>query len=113
MPLSGGRRHTDVTREGSGLMPTRTIGDEILFKSIGVIAAPSVNQYRISPGDIVLIAARDGLFDFMSNEEIAEIARLTPEPEKMVEHLKQAVLEDRINTDNLTIMAVGLKDMIR
>ncbi len=54
-----------VMRGLSGLMPTRTIGDEY-FKPVGIIATPSVSVYQIKEDDLVLIAACDGLFDFIS-----------------------------------------------
>jgi serine/threonine protein phosphatase PrpC len=75
---------------------------------VGIIATPSVSEYRISKNDLVLIAACDGLFDFMSNEEVAEFARRTTKPESLLEILKKEVLFNRGGTDNLTIVAVKL-----
>jgi serine/threonine protein phosphatase PrpC len=105
--MGGKIRYPYVMRGFSGLMPTRTIGDEY-FKTVGIIATPSVNEYRISKNDLVLIAACDGLFDFMSNEEVAEFARRTTKPESLLEILKKEVLFNRGGTDNLTIIAVKL-----
>lgn len=105
--MGGKIKYPYVMRGDSGLMPTRTIGDEY-FKPVGVIATPSANEYHISQNDLVLIAACDGLFDFMSNEEIAELARHITKPESLVEILKNEVLFNRGGTDNLTIIAVKL-----
>ena len=58
-----------VVRGRQGLAPTRTIGDEY-FKSVGVISAPSLNEHSISPDDFMLVSACDGLWDFMTNEEV-------------------------------------------
>jgi serine/threonine protein phosphatase PrpC len=105
--MGGKIRYPYVMRGYSGLMPTRTIGDEY-FRTVGIIATPSVSEYRISKNDLVLIAACDGLFDFMSNEEVAEFARRTTKPESLLEILKKEVLFNRGGTDNLTIIAVKL-----
>lgn len=94
-------------RGDRGLMPTRAIGDEY-FKPIGIIAKPWVSQYEISESDLVLLAASDGLFDVMTNEEAAEFARKTPEPKRLLQVLKTEVLFNRFGTDNLTMIAVSL-----
>jgi serine/threonine protein phosphatase PrpC len=96
-----------VYRGNMGLMPTRTIGDEY-FKPVGVIATPSVNEYQISKEDIALVAACDGLFDVMTNEEVADFARRIHNPKALVETLENEVIINRSGTDNLTIIAVSL-----
>lgn len=106
--MGGVIRYPYVYRGYLGLMPTRTIGDEY-FKPVGVIATPSVSEHRITPEDIFLIAACDGLFDVVTNEEVAELARQHAQPESLVEALKQEVLVNRFGTDNLTIIAVSLQ----
>lgn len=91
-----------------GIMPTRTIGDEY-FKPVGVIATPSVSDYKTSKDDLILLAACDGLFDVMSNEEVANLAQESPQPQTLVEALKYEVLVNRFGTDNLTIIVVSLR----
>ncbi len=91
-----------------GLMPTRTLGDEY-FKPVGVIARPSVNKYKITKDDVMLLTGCDGLFDVMDNEEVVDFARDFWEPNQLVEVLKREALENRSCSDNLTIMAVCLK----
>jgi len=98
-----------VSNGTGGLMPTRTIGDQP-FKSVGVIATPSVGEHQISPEDLVLLIACDGLFDVMSNEEIAEFARHIDDINLLLENLKQEVLVNRLGTDNLTIIALKLNE---
>jgi serine/threonine protein phosphatase PrpC len=97
-----------VYRGGMGLMPTRTIGDQY-FKPVGVIATPSVSEYKIAEDDLVLLAACDGLFDVMTNEEVAEFSMRFSQPDSLVEALRHEVLIERFGTDNLTIIAVSLK----
>lgn len=106
----GGRiRGSYVMRGNQGLMPTRTIGDEY-FKPVGIIADPSVGTYSITDDDLFLIAACDGLFDFMTNDDVAECCREYTAPESLVERLRTEVLINRHGMDNLTIIAVYLKD---
>lgn len=105
----GGQIGYPYVRRGLlGIMPTRTLGDEY-FKPVGVIATPSVDEYKIAPTDLMLIAACDGLFDFMSNEEVAGFARRFPDPAALVDALKDEVLVNRAGSDNLTIIAVSLQ----
>jgi serine/threonine protein phosphatase PrpC len=96
-----------VVKGNQGLMPTRAIGDEY-FKSAGVIATPALNEYAITPNDLILISACDGLWDFISDGEVATMARQNREPCTLIEALIREVLINRQGSDNLTIMAVAL-----
>lgn len=98
-----------IMRGLAGLMPTRSIGDEY-FKQVGVIATPAVSEYHIRKDDLYLIAACDGLFDSMDNEEIALFARRYRNPEILLAALQEEVLIKWHGTDNLTIIAVMLNE---
>lgn len=109
---AGGRIFSSYLIKGfKGVMNTRAFGDQ-QFRSVGVISVPFLNQYRILRKDLTLIAACDGLFDFMSNKEIANFARRFLEPNQLVEALKKEVLINRRGTDNLTIVVVSLKNLL-
>ena len=97
-----------VCRGSQGLMPTRTIGDEY-FKPVGIISTPFVNSYKISKEDLILLVACDGLFDVMSNEELADFVRKFSNPNQLVKILQKEILYNRLGSDNLTIIAVNLK----
>jgi serine/threonine protein phosphatase PrpC len=105
--MGGYVRYPYTYRGTQGLMPTRSLGDEY-FKPVGIIATPSVSEYRISDDDSMVLAACDGLFDFMENEEVARFARDSTGPEDLLEALKREVLFNRLGTDNLTIIAISL-----
>ncbi len=96
-----------VYRGNQGLMPTRSIGDQF-FKEIGIIATPSLSEYSITQDDRLLVAACDGLFDVMTNEEIAQLAGRLSQPQELVSKLRDEVLFHRYGTDNLTILVVSL-----
>lgn len=92
----------------SGLMPTRTLGDAG-FEEVGVISSPFVQTVQRSNRDQWLIAACDGLFDAMSNQEVAHTIQEALNADEAVDRLRHEVLDIRQGTDNLTILAVDLR----
>jgi len=90
-----------------GLMTTRAVGDQH-FRHVGVISTPSLNEHRISADDLLLICACDGLWDYMTNEEVAGLAREETDPDRVLASLRKKVFTNRMGTDNLTIIAVSL-----
>lgn len=91
----------------SGLMPTRSLGDPD-FAAAGVIPTPSTRRKVLDDDDLLLILACDGLFDVMSNQDVADLARSAQEPEQVVQGLKREAMEVRMTTDNLTIICLDL-----
>lgn len=59
--------------EAPGLTMTRAIGDEVA-QTVGVIAVPQIWQYEIQDTDVILVLGTDGLFKFMSNDDVCKIA---------------------------------------
>uniref|UniRef100_A0A1J3GX80 PPM-type phosphatase domain-containing protein n=1 Tax=Noccaea caerulescens TaxID=107243 RepID=A0A1J3GX80_NOCCA len=55
-----------------GLAMSRSFGDFVL-KSYGVIATPQVSTHQITPRDQFLLLASDGVWDVLSNEEVATV----------------------------------------
>lgn len=105
---TGGRVSPPYVMRGfRGLMPTRTIGDQY-FKAVGIIATPSTARFAIHRKDRFLVAACDGLFDVMTNDEVAATAAEQPDAESLAEALRREALEVRMGTDNLTILVVQL-----
>lgn len=39
--------------------------------SVGVISAPEVHTVQLTPADRMLVMASDGLWEFMSNQEVS------------------------------------------
>ena len=60
--------------DGPGLAMTRSFGDEI-GTSVGVVSEPEVTEYKIKDEDRAIIIASDGLFEYMSNEEVANVVK--------------------------------------
>jgi protein phosphatase PTC1 len=93
----------------SGLMPTRSLGDHD-FASAGVIPEPFIHRKLINQDDLFLILACDGLFDVLSNQEVAEVVRSAQGPEEAALSLKREALEVRMSTDNLTVICLELQE---
>jgi len=59
--------------EVPGLAMSRSLGDYVA-QSVGVSPIPEINIYDISADDRVMIIASDGVWEFLSNDQIAELA---------------------------------------
>ncbi len=94
---------------GDDLQCTRSLGDHA-FKAIGVIPDPFVSERSLGPDDIWLIAGCDGLWDFMLPDEVAKIARGKGTAKEVAEALHHEAVSVRRTTDNLTVMAVKVRN---
>ncbi len=90
---------------GSGLMATRTLGDHE-FESIGVLAEPVSSRHRLEPG--FLVAACDGLWDFVGTEELPALLKGLSTAEEAAGALAHEALHVRRTSDNLTILVVRI-----
>lgn len=94
----------------AGTQVTRSIGDRE-FSDIGIIPEPHTGFTDILATDSYLIAASDGLFKYVSNEEIQNISKDVKSAEELGEILKEKVLVDRKGSDNLTIIIFDLRNI--
>ncbi len=60
------------TEEIPGLAMTRSFGDRVAH-SVGVSADPEVLEFTLGVHDKFLVIASDGVWEFLSNEDVAEI----------------------------------------
>jgi len=58
--------------EVPGLAMSRSIGDDI-SQQVGVISIPEVTHHEIQPSDEYAVWATDGVWEFLSNQEVADI----------------------------------------
>ena len=56
-----------------GLAMSRSLGDYVA-QSVGVIPNPEMLEYEITPDDLFMVIASDGVWEFMPNEEVAKIS---------------------------------------
>jgi len=68
--------HMDVP----GLAMSRSLGDQIAHTA-GVISTPDVYKRQLLPEDKILVMATDGLWEFMSNQEVMDMAAKIEDPE--------------------------------
>jgi len=55
-----------------GLAMSRSLGDRIAH-SVGVSSHPEVLSFLLTPFDKFIVIGSDGLWEFLSNEQVAEI----------------------------------------
>ena len=58
-----------------GLAMSRSLGD-LQAKECGVISTPQIIEYQINQGTECLVIASDGIWEFISNEQVRDIAEL-------------------------------------
>ena len=106
--------------EGPGLAMTRSLGDKVGAK-IGVCCTPEVTRYDIKEEDKVFVLASDGLWEYISNQEVTDLVKSIYEDmkkkneidgDKMAKILyDKAVIrwrEKDIGMDDITIICVIL-----
>jgi serine/threonine protein phosphatase PrpC len=77
--------HMDIP----GLAMSRSLGDAVAH-SAGVSSEPEYVEYEFNPDgreDLILVLASDGLWEFMSDQEVMEMALQTTEPRYAVDKL--------------------------
>lgn len=94
-------------QEYPGTAFTRSIGDS-LAESLGVVAEPEIDDHVISDRDRVLIAASDGIFEFITTKSCVEIALLYSDPleacKALVGESYKLWIEREDRTDDITII---------
>jgi serine/threonine protein phosphatase PrpC len=74
--------HMDIP----GLAMSRSIGDTVAH-SAGVSSEPEVFHYEFHPDDKLIILASDGLWEFMSSQEVVDFIARVPDPKRAVDML--------------------------
>ena len=101
--------------DGPGLAMTRSFGDAI-GASVGVVSVPEVDEYKIKDEDKAIIVASDGLWEYMSNEEVTDVVKKLIgqiDANLIVNELyKESILRWKLKDqgiDDITIICVLLK----
>mmetsp|Transcript_12948 Transcript_12948/g.39091 ORF Transcript_12948/g.39091 Transcript_12948/m.39091 type:complete len:442 (-) Transcript_12948:85-1410(-) len=94
-------------QEYPGTAFTRSIGDS-LAESLGVVAEPEIDEHVIDHSDRVLIAASDGIFEFITTKSCVDIALLYSDPleacKALVGESYKLWIEREDRTDDITII---------
>ena len=78
-----------------GIAMSRSIGDHIA-KGVGVICEPEINVFVINMFCKYIVVASDGIWDFLSNDEVMDIVNpyfLSGDPEGATEELVKTATE--------------------
>ncbi|KAL1514535.1 hypothetical protein AB1Y20_003632 [Prymnesium parvum] len=71
-----------------GLAMARSIGDHAAA-TVGVIPDPEITEYDVHDDDVCMVIASDGVWEFLSNEEVANLVYRTcvisKDPQRIVE----------------------------
>lgn len=102
--------HMDVP----GLAMSRSLGDAIAH-SAGVSSEPDFVEYEFNPDgreDLILVLASDGLWEFMSDQEVMEMAFQTTEPryavDKLISEANERWMEEEQVIDDTTVCVAFL-----
>ena len=100
---------------------TRSLGDKVGAK-IGVCCVPEVFKYEIKEEDKVFVIASDGLWEYVTNQEVTDLVKYIYEDmkkngeingDKMAKILHEKAVkswrEKEIGMDDITIICVILK----
>ena len=60
------------TQDLPGLAMSRSLGDAVA-SSVGVIPEPEILEFNLTPEDKFIVIGSDGVFEFLSNEEVVKI----------------------------------------
>lgn len=93
-----------------GLAMSRSLGDAVAH-SAGVSSEPEFSEYEFNAAnDLVLVMASDGLWEFMSDQEVMDIATACSEPRFAVDKLisesnERWMKEEQVIDDTTVIVA--------
>lgn len=94
-----------ITREQARVHPQRNM----LYRSVGTDPSVAVDlrSHPIEPGDIVLLCS-DGLFNYLRDEELAQIVLQQSSPERAAEQFV-ALANERGGNDNISVVIVRVE----
>ena len=102
-------------QDAPGLAMSRSLGDYVAH-SIGVATDPEVMQFELQPEDKFMIIASDGVWEFLTNENVARIVwpfycRNSPEQagNAIVRAAAQKWRENDTNIDDITCVTIFLE----
>lgn len=104
--------HMDVP----GLAMSRSLGDAVAHTA-GVISEPEFTTRLLDDNDRCLVIATDGLWEFMSNEEVIDITMAQKDPKVVVDLLimeanRRWMKEEQVIDDTTVIVAyVNIQEM--
>lgn len=98
--------HMDIP----GLAMSRSLGDTVAHTA-GVISEPEMTTFEIQENDKIMILASDGLWEFMSSQEVLDFIARVPDPKRAVDMLvaeasARWMKEEQVIDDTTIIVAM-------
>ncbi|CAD8105759.1 unnamed protein product [Paramecium sonneborni] len=101
--------------QAPGLAMTRSLGDKVGAQA-GVIAEPEIKQFTISGQDQFIVIASDGVWEYMSNQEVMSIVipfldKDNPDQaaERIIIEATQAWRRNSLARDDITCIVIFLQ----
>lgn len=90
---------------------TRSIGDSVA-EALGVVAEPEILAHPLSPEDMVLIVASDGVWEFLTNRDVVKLLSKSKTPLEAAQIIWRAAflewITKEVRTDDITVIVVDL-----
>ena len=104
------------SKQVPGCAFTRSIGDAVA-ENIGVYAIPEILIWNLGPNDHYVIIASDGVFEFLSNQQVLDLVNdneddLVMAAKKIVEKSYYLWLEIDQRTDDITVIIIRISDVV-
>eukprot|EP00602_Paraphysomonas_sp_CaronLab_P009421 CAMPEP_0185029392 /NCGR_PEP_ID=MMETSP1103-20130426/15671_1 /TAXON_ID=36769 /ORGANISM="Paraphysomonas bandaiensis, Strain Caron Lab Isolate" /LENGTH=986 /DNA_ID=CAMNT_0027564111 /DNA_START=302 /DNA_END=3262 /DNA_ORIENTATION=+ len=91
---------------------TRSFGD-MYAEELGVTAEPEILEREIQPNDRFVVIASDGVFEFLTNQMVADMVAVRPDPleacRAIVAQAYELWLQYEVRTDDITIIALYIE----
>jgi len=92
---------------------SRSLGDDI-GEDVGVTADPEFVTKEITKGDEILVIASDGVFEFLTNQQVIDICASSDNPQqacaRLLEESYKQWLHYELRTDDITCIVLFLKN---
>lgn len=92
---------------------TRSLGDSVA-EVLGVNAEPEILEKELGPDDLFIVIASDGVFEFLTNQMVADIIFSNSDFNKgcreVVENAYEQWLQYEVRTDDITMIALHFKN---
>ncbi|KAF8388861.1 hypothetical protein HHK36_025542 [Tetracentron sinense] len=96
-----------------GLAMTRAFGD-FKLKDFGIIAIPEISYHRLTTGDQFLVLATDGVWDVLSNKQVASLVWFAESEEAAARAVVDAAVaawkRKYIVVDDCTVVCIFLQE---
>lgn len=93
---------------------TRSIGD-CIAESIGVVSEPEIVKRTLTPDDCYIIICSDGVFEFLTSQQVVDIASAYPEPVQACHALLMESynlwLHFDVRSDDITAIVIQLSQI--